>query len=504
MNSKAGRQSSGKDTNPFADEDDYDGDDKEKPNDNVEGDEDKKPPAVDSPGQLVEHPQRNDVLLGRGRPLQRHPGNVRFHQIVDRYRNIYVNAKKHEKLLVSRRVVSEVSTPSSEAPGGRFLRKVESGRYWEEVSTETVLEKTSHALRGRPKIGRELHESDNSGNKHPTRMGSFPSISALGPTDSNESTSREDCSRTSVNQTKSQALLLGYSHTVGTLPTSASVDLIRDGLGQFDQAGLQGNRLLQHHVHQDQRSERSDMTDRTQYQDDPTANPMVPPNAGGTMQRELQFLHQRLNESQLQRELDNYHGHQQQEVFRQQLVILQGMERQRRLLDWHLVNPIVFARGVSPGMIPSGHHLRGSSSNVSLPLIMSHASAAADATATVQRPHRSSSSSLHSEGSQVVASDEVLRRLLLETIHINQLRDRHQHESLGRYRQNNDLTSGSVVETVAAVAAAPSRSTSNTLVGSSVADVSIATITELLRYRQNEENRQALLEAIVRHLRPNG
>jgi hypothetical protein len=50
---------------------------------------------------VVTTPRPNDVLFGRGRPLQGHPGNIRFHQIVNRYRDEYMTARKEEKVSYS-------------------------------------------------------------------------------------------------------------------------------------------------------------------------------------------------------------------------------------------------------------------------------------------------------------------------------------------------------------------------------------------------------------------
>jgi hypothetical protein len=46
----------------------------------------------------ITHPLPNDVLFGRGRPLQAHHGNLRFHRIVNRFREKYKNARKDEKV----------------------------------------------------------------------------------------------------------------------------------------------------------------------------------------------------------------------------------------------------------------------------------------------------------------------------------------------------------------------------------------------------------------------
>lgn len=66
---------------------------------------------------LITHPLLNDVLFGRGRPLQAHHGNLRFHKICNKFREAYKNARKDDKAAVTATVLAEVSTPD---PPTRF------------------------------------------------------------------------------------------------------------------------------------------------------------------------------------------------------------------------------------------------------------------------------------------------------------------------------------------------------------------------------------------------
>jgi hypothetical protein len=47
---------------------------------------------------FIAQPLPNDVLFGRGRPLQSHHGNLRFHRIINKFREQYKNARKSEKV----------------------------------------------------------------------------------------------------------------------------------------------------------------------------------------------------------------------------------------------------------------------------------------------------------------------------------------------------------------------------------------------------------------------
>ena len=148
----------------------------------------------DSEEEKIFVPRKYDVLFGRGRPLQDHPGNLRFHRIVNRARASYVNARKEDKIGIARDVMNEIKiskenpegkddpkkkssdndddddvhSPSSGGEPGRFLKKVsninapEEEVYWVEVSDPVAIEKISHALRGRPR-SETRNRSDSSG-----------------------------------------------------------------------------------------------------------------------------------------------------------------------------------------------------------------------------------------------------------------------------------------------------------------------------------------------------
>ena len=148
----------------------------------------------DSEEENIFVPRKYDVLFGRGRPLQDHPGNLRFHRIVNRARASYISARKEDKIGIARDVMNEikvskenpegkddpkkkssdndddddVNSPSSGGEPGRFLKKVsninapEKEVYWVEVSDPLAIEKISHALRGRPR-SETRNRSDSSG-----------------------------------------------------------------------------------------------------------------------------------------------------------------------------------------------------------------------------------------------------------------------------------------------------------------------------------------------------
>ncbi|CAJ1935472.1 unnamed protein product [Cylindrotheca closterium] len=80
---------------------------------------------------LVLKPTENDVLLGRGRSIQNHPGNIRFREIVDSYQDEYDRTPRNQRRNVSISVATRLK-----ANGTRFLEQRKDSRGWEESSFE--------------------------------------------------------------------------------------------------------------------------------------------------------------------------------------------------------------------------------------------------------------------------------------------------------------------------------------------------------------------------------
>ena len=94
----------------------------------------------------------NDVLFGRGKPFQIHPGNVRLHQLVDERKHVYTMSRRDDKTMIATSIVNLIKRE-----GGRFLRKYKNDKKkWMEVDDIVARNKVSHALRG---TGRELPSS---------------------------------------------------------------------------------------------------------------------------------------------------------------------------------------------------------------------------------------------------------------------------------------------------------------------------------------------------------
>ncbi len=62
--------------------------------------------------EIIVVPRRLDILLGRGKPIQEHLGNLRYHALLDYYQNAYERAMKFDKCQISRLIVQNVHTRS--------------------------------------------------------------------------------------------------------------------------------------------------------------------------------------------------------------------------------------------------------------------------------------------------------------------------------------------------------------------------------------------------------
>ena len=100
--------------------------------------------APDSPGTVV--PQPNDVLFGRGRNVQDHPGNLRLHQLIENNRTRYEDAPKWEKTVIASEIVAIIKEEN-----GRFLKAVSGSGNKKFIvqDSEAARDKVSHTFRSR-------------------------------------------------------------------------------------------------------------------------------------------------------------------------------------------------------------------------------------------------------------------------------------------------------------------------------------------------------------------
>jgi len=109
--------------------------------------------------EMVYVPSNNDVLLGRGKPIQIFPGNIKLQRLVDSFLAQYHVSTKQQKTSLAEQIVA-----MTEEQGGRFLSK-ETG-IWMRVSPAEARDKVSHVFRHRRNrvldLGKEASKEEDS------------------------------------------------------------------------------------------------------------------------------------------------------------------------------------------------------------------------------------------------------------------------------------------------------------------------------------------------------
>ena len=113
-------------------------------------------------------PQPNDVLFGRGRNVQDHPGNLRLHQLIEENRSRYENAPKWEKTVIASEIVAIIKEEN-----GRFLKAISGSgnKKFTVQNSEAARDKVSHTFRSRRTAENNLQTSSSSTSTvsmHPT------------------------------------------------------------------------------------------------------------------------------------------------------------------------------------------------------------------------------------------------------------------------------------------------------------------------------------------------
>ncbi|KAG7353612.1 hypothetical protein IV203_002967 [Nitzschia inconspicua] len=93
-------------------------------------------------GYTSKEPHEQDVLLGRGKPVQAHPGNQHMLSLIHHYREEYDRIGRSDKYRIIEDIMGRI-----QARGGRFMEYVQDKQHWEEVSRAAAYNKVSHAFR---------------------------------------------------------------------------------------------------------------------------------------------------------------------------------------------------------------------------------------------------------------------------------------------------------------------------------------------------------------------
>jgi len=99
---------------------------------------------------LISAEHENDVLLGRGTPINTHRGNINFRNIIKEYKENYFSARNnYEKYLIT---VCVHQRMKNQYPPGRFMRYDSKNKSWFEATDEDAKNKISQALREKEKV----------------------------------------------------------------------------------------------------------------------------------------------------------------------------------------------------------------------------------------------------------------------------------------------------------------------------------------------------------------
>jgi hypothetical protein len=107
---------------------------------------------ADNPNaERVQTARKNDIIFGRGIGLQRHPGNQRMREIVDRYKEQYQSVERARK-----RDVVEAAYNEIVEGGARFLARLPDEDTFFVVDISTALLKVSNTLRCKKSLNRAV------------------------------------------------------------------------------------------------------------------------------------------------------------------------------------------------------------------------------------------------------------------------------------------------------------------------------------------------------------
>lgn len=95
--------------------------------------------------EVIIAPQKADILLGRGKHSQTHPGNLRLYLLLEAYFDEYESKSRKLKFVVAEEVLHKIKTEY----GSRFLTKGKQDGVttWEEVHDDVAIKKISHDFR---------------------------------------------------------------------------------------------------------------------------------------------------------------------------------------------------------------------------------------------------------------------------------------------------------------------------------------------------------------------
>eukprot|EP00980_Cylindrotheca_fusiformis_P010364 scaffold2299_cov131-Cylindrotheca_fusiformis.AAC.51 len=111
--------------------------------------------AIDPNAERIYEIDKMDVVFGRGRKHQMHPGNIRMREIVEKYKTRYHSLNRRGKRKLAIAVHKKISSG-----GIRFLKKLDDEQAWVIVDGPIAIQKVTHTLRCRKSVLKQLAKED--------------------------------------------------------------------------------------------------------------------------------------------------------------------------------------------------------------------------------------------------------------------------------------------------------------------------------------------------------
>jgi len=110
------------------------------------------------------YPDKNDVVFGKGFPIQKRPGNQHYHWLIESVKPVYDQVPKRVKHLQAQVVVNEILDKLE--PPGRFLKKNKDTGEYELVDRATAVLKARQALRDwKPRKRKQIWQRKQNSNR---------------------------------------------------------------------------------------------------------------------------------------------------------------------------------------------------------------------------------------------------------------------------------------------------------------------------------------------------
>lgn len=95
--------------------------------------------------------RKKDVVFGRGRKFQKHPGNERMSRIIISYKQHYISLDATGKMCLIEHIYKQITND-----GARFLKRIKGDAGWLKVEKSLCLRKIRGAMRYRTSLDKQI------------------------------------------------------------------------------------------------------------------------------------------------------------------------------------------------------------------------------------------------------------------------------------------------------------------------------------------------------------